>query len=71
MISKLAEVRLDDGEPIDAALRRFKKEVIKDGIIAEVKRRERHEDLQKRKRKRKEEGRVKAVYGRPSNKKKR
>ncbi|MBH8565106.1 30S ribosomal protein S21 [Nostoc sp. CENA67] len=39
----MAEVRLDQNESIDSALRRFKKKIQKAGILSEVKRRERYE----------------------------
>jgi len=34
----VAEVRLQDGETVENALRRFKRQVIQENIIAEVKR---------------------------------
>ena len=34
----MAEVRLQDGETVENALRRFKREVIQENIIGEVKR---------------------------------
>ena len=39
----MAEVRLGENESIDSALRRFKKKIQKAGILSEVKRRERYE----------------------------
>jgi small subunit ribosomal protein S21 len=39
----VAEVRLGENESIDSALRRFKKKIQKAGILSEVKRRERYE----------------------------
>jgi small subunit ribosomal protein S21 len=48
----LAEVRLQDGESIESALKRFKKKIQKSGILSEIKRRERYEKPSiKRKRK--------------------
>ena len=35
----MAEVRLHEGETLEAALRRFKRKVLEEGIIQEVKRR--------------------------------
>lgn len=64
----MAEVRVEDGENIDAALRRFKKEVMKAGIISEVKRRERHENLQNKKKRKKLESRQRVNFKRRSNK---
>uniref|UniRef100_B8HKC5 Small ribosomal subunit protein bS21 n=1 Tax=Cyanothece sp. (strain PCC 7425 / ATCC 29141) TaxID=395961 RepID=B8HKC5_CYAP4 len=39
----MSEVRLGDNESIESALRRFKKKILKAGILSEVKRRERYE----------------------------
>jgi small subunit ribosomal protein S21 len=39
----MAEVRLGENESIESALRRFKKKILKAGILAEVRRRERYE----------------------------
>ncbi len=60
----MAEIHLQDGENIDAALRRFKKEVIKHAIIAEIKRREHFENPKAKRKRKKEEGRVKAALTR-------
>ena len=57
----MAEVKVEDGESIEAALKRFKREVIRAGVIAEVKRRERYENPKVKKRRKKEEGRAKAT----------
>jgi small subunit ribosomal protein S21 len=48
----LSEVRVGEGESIEAALKRFKKKIQKAGILSEIKRRERYEKPSvKRKRK--------------------
>jgi len=48
----LSEVRVAEGESIEAALKRFKKKIQKAGILSEIKRRERYEKPSvKRKRK--------------------
>jgi small subunit ribosomal protein S21 len=48
----LAEVRVNEGENIENALKRFKKKIQKAGILSEIKRRERYEKPSvKRKRK--------------------
>jgi small subunit ribosomal protein S21 len=48
----MAEVDVNPNEPIEAALKRFKKKIQKAGILSEVKRRERYEPPSvKRKRK--------------------
>lgn len=39
----LSEVRLEDGESLESALKRFKKKVQKAGILTEVRRREHYE----------------------------
>ena len=49
----MSEVRIDDGESLESALRRFKKKVQKAGILTEVRRREHYEKPSvKKKRKR-------------------
>lgn len=57
----MAEVRVHDGESIEAALRRFKREVLKAGIILEIKKRKHHESKRQRKKRKKEEAKRKAV----------
>jgi len=48
----LSEVRVNEGENIENALKRFKKKIQKAGILSEIKRRERYEKPSvKRKRK--------------------
>jgi small subunit ribosomal protein S21 len=42
-VSSLAEVRVGENEPIESALKRFKKKIQKAGILSEIKRRERYE----------------------------
>lgn len=39
----MSEIRLGENESIESALRRFKKKILKAGILSEVKRRERYE----------------------------
>jgi small subunit ribosomal protein S21 len=58
----LAEVRINDGESIEAALRRFKREVLKAGIILEVKQRKHFESPRTRRKKKKIEAKRKAIY---------
>ena len=41
--SRLAEVRVNEGESIESALKRLKKKIQKAGILSEIKRRERYE----------------------------
>ena len=58
----MAEVRVNDGESVEAALRRFKREVIKAGIILEVKKRKHFESPRLRKKKKKIEAKRKAIF---------
>ncbi len=60
--NSLAEVRVGEGESIEAALRRFKKEVLKAGIILEVKKRKHYESKRQRKKRKKAECKRKAVF---------
>ncbi len=39
----MSEVRIEDGESLESALKRFKKKVQKAGILTEVRRREHYE----------------------------
>lgn len=39
----MSEIRLGENESIESALRRFKKKILKAGILSEVKRREHYE----------------------------
>ncbi|MDD9897572.1 MAG: 30S ribosomal protein S21 [Candidatus Melainabacteria bacterium] len=57
----MAEVKVHDGESIEAALRRFKREVLKAGIILEIKKRKHHENKRQRKKRKKEESKRKAM----------
>lgn len=61
----MAEVKVQDGESIEAALRRFKKAVINAGIILEIKRRKYYESPYHRKKRKKEESK-KRFYRGPS-----
>ena len=52
VVFKLADIKIREGESIEEALRRFKRECEKDGILAEIKKREHYESpSMKRKRK--------------------
>ena len=57
----MAEVRVGDNETLDAALRRFKRQCQKSGILAEVRRRE-HYDKPSVKKKKKSEAARKRRY---------
>lgn len=58
----MAEVRVNDGESIEAVLRRFKREVMKAGIIIEVKKRKHYEPKRQAKKKKKFEAKRKALW---------
>ncbi len=60
--NNLAEVKVHEGESIEAALRRFKKEVLKAGIILEVKKRKHHEGKRPRQKRKKAECKRKAIF---------
>ena len=53
----MSEVRVAEGESIEAALKRFKKKIQKAGILTEVKRRERYEKPSVRRKKKAEAAR--------------
>ena len=57
----LADVVVHDGESVEAALRRFKREVLKAGIILEVKKRKHFESKRQRKKRKAIEAKRKAV----------
>ncbi len=61
-VNNLAEVKVYDGESIEAALRRFKKEVLKAGIILEVKKRKHYESKRQGKKRKKAECKRKAIF---------
>ncbi|MCA9799880.1 MAG: 30S ribosomal protein S21 [Cyanobacteria bacterium HKST-UBA06] len=50
----MAEVEVNQGEPIESALKRFKKKIQKAGILSEIKRRERYEKPSQRRKRKKE-----------------
>ena len=39
----MAEVKLKEGEPLDSALRRFKRQCARSGVLAELRKREHYE----------------------------
>ncbi|MEW5766625.1 MAG: 30S ribosomal protein S21 [bacterium] len=57
----MAKIMVRDNESLDSALRRFKKEIQKSGILAEVRRRE-HYEKPSVKRKRKEAARKRKAH---------
>lgn len=56
-VNTLAEVRVGENEPIESALKRFKKKIQKAGILSEIKRRERYEKPSVRRKKKSEAAR--------------
>lgn len=58
----MAEVKVGETESIEAALRRFKREVLKAGIILEVKKRKHFESPRQKKKRKAEEAKRKAVF---------
>ncbi len=56
-MKRLAEVRVGENEPIESALKRFKKKIQKAGILSEIKRRERYEKPSVRRKKKSEAAR--------------
>ena len=59
-MTPLVEVRLEDNEPIENALKRFKKVVQNSGLISEMKKREFYEKPSERRKKREAAARKKA-----------
>ncbi|OGS46944.1 MAG: 30S ribosomal protein S21 [Elusimicrobia bacterium RIFOXYD2_FULL_34_15] len=55
----MANVKIREGESIDEALRRFKRECEKDGILAEIKKREFYETPSIKRKRKSEEARRK------------
>lgn len=59
-MDSLVEVRVDENEPIENALKRFKKVVQNSGLISEMKKREFYEKPSERRKKREAAARKKA-----------
>ena len=53
----MAEIRIKDNESLDSALRRFKKQCYRAGVIAEIRKREAYEKPSVRRRKKSEAAR--------------
>ena len=53
----MAEIRINDNESLDSALRRFKKQCSRAGVIAEIRKREAYEKPSVRRRKKSEAAR--------------
>ena len=53
----MAEIRIKDNESLDSALRRFKKQCSRAGVIAEIRKREAYEKPSVRRRKKSEAAR--------------
>jgi small subunit ribosomal protein S21 len=54
---KVSEVRVKEGESLDSALRRFKRQCARSGVLAEVRRREAYEKPSVRRKKKSEAAR--------------
>lgn len=54
---EMSEIRLKDNESLDSALRRFKKQCSRSGVIAEIRKREAYEKPSVRRRKKSEAAR--------------
>ena len=52
----MAEIRIKDNESLDSALRRFKKQCARAGVIAEVRKREAYEKPSVRRKKKSDSG---------------
>ena len=57
----MPEVRVRENEPIESALKRFKKKIQKAGILSEIKRRERYEKPSVKRKKKSEAARKRKV----------
>lgn len=57
----MSEIRIKDNESLDSALRRFKKQCAKSGVIAEVRKREAYEKPSVRRKKKSEAARKRKV----------
>ena len=58
----LSEVRIEDGESLESALKRFKKKVQKAGILTEVRRREHYEKPSVKKKRKRAQARKKRRF---------
>ena len=56
----MAEIRVKDNESLDSALRRFKKQCARAGVLAEVRKREHYEKPSVKRKKKSEAARKKA-----------
>ncbi len=53
----MAEIRVKDNETLDSALRRFKRQIARSGVLAEVKKREQYDKPSVKKKKKSEAAR--------------
>ena len=58
----LSEVRIEDGESLESALKRFKKKVQKAGILTEIRRREHYEKPSVKKKRKRAQARKKRRF---------
>lgn len=54
---KMAEIRVKENETLDSALRRFKRQIARSGVLAEVKKREQYDKPSVKKKKKSEAAR--------------
>ncbi|MCX6783635.1 MAG: 30S ribosomal protein S21 [candidate division WWE3 bacterium] len=64
----MAKIKVNAGESIDAALRRFNREVLRDGILLEIKKREFYQKPSLKRKLEKEELRRQSIYNRHNSK---
>ena len=58
----MAEIRIKDNESLDSALRRFKRQTSRDGVIQEVRKREHYEKPSVKRKKKSEAARKRKYY---------
>ena len=58
----MSEIRIKENESLDSALRRFKKQCAKSGVIAEVRKREAYEKPSVKRKKKSEAARKRKYY---------
>ena len=58
----MAEIRVKDNESLDSALRRFKRQTSRDGVIQEVRKREHYEKPSVKRKKKSEAARKRKYY---------
>ena len=59
----MAEIKVREGESLDSALRRFKKQTSRDGTLAELRKREHYEKPSVKRKKKSEAARKRSIKG--------